>query len=73
MNKNGFTEILRYNEFAESRAEKERGCFGSNKVSKKILFMTYSFILDFLQLLAVKTANYLPVNISTQETCPSVL
>ena len=34
MNKNGFWEIFRYKEIAGSRAEKARGCFGSNKVSK---------------------------------------
>ena len=34
MNKNGFSEIFRRKEFAGSRAEKARGCFGSNKVSK---------------------------------------
>ena len=29
-----FSEIFRYKEFAGSRTEKARGCFGSNKVSK---------------------------------------
>ena len=34
LNKNGFSEIFRSKTFSSSRAEKARGCFGSNKVRK---------------------------------------
>ena len=34
VNKSGFSEIFHCKEFASSRAEKARGCFGSNMVSK---------------------------------------
>ena len=48
-------------EFADSRAEKARGCSGSNKVSSSVLVLKYLFILGLL-LLNRLTANYFPVH-----------
>ena len=43
MNKNVVSAIFRWKEFANTLAEKRteaRGCFGSNKVSKTVLFLS---------------------------------
>ena len=48
--KTGIVAIFRKKEFADTRAEKARGCFGSSKVSKSVIVLNYSFILGMLQL-----------------------
>ena len=72
MNKNGFSAIFRCKEFAGSRAKKARGWFGSNMVSKFVLFFNCSFILGIFQLSTVNQQIAFAY-VSARETCRSVL
>ena len=64
MDKNGFLEKFRCKERAESRTEKARGGFSSNKVSKLVIFLNWSYILGDVPVVHCENNNISSRNLS---------